>query len=129
MKIHSKELETVVLLPPIKRYQYFLKKVADGEKMYTLESVDGNLAISEIEGKTMMPFWPKVEFVDSCRVNEWASFVTKEITLDIFQDEIIELMIDNDYLANIFPVKDFTGFVVTLNEFSRDLGEELSKYE
>ena len=48
----------------------------------------------------------------------------KNIDLDDFENELVDLIADSGYLINVFPVYDRTGFVVSLVEFSRDLSEE-----
>ncbi len=42
MKITSKEIEALSQLEAFKRYGYFIKRVADSEKMYTLIDVNGD---------------------------------------------------------------------------------------
>jgi len=37
--------------------------------------------------------------------------------------------LENNYLINVFPMNNKTGFVVSLEEFERDLSEELKNYE
>jgi hypothetical protein len=38
MVLNQQEIKDVSALEPLKRYQYFLKKVADDEKLYTLKN-------------------------------------------------------------------------------------------
>jgi hypothetical protein len=35
----------------------------------------------------------------------------------------------DNFLINVFPIYERTGFVVNLDEFTRDLNEELEKIE
>lgn len=128
MKISAKEIETVSALEPFKRYQYFLKRVADFQKLYSLKSREGNWAISVVEDNTLFPFWSAKEYAVSCQVGDWANFDIVEITTDEFEEELVSLIDDSGYLINVFPVRDKTGFVVTLDEFIRDLNEEMKKY-
>ena len=48
---------------------------------------------------------------------------------DDFEDKIIAIIEEENYLINVFPVNNKTGFVVTLQELIRDLNDELEQYE
>ena len=115
MKISQKEIESVCKLPPFERYSYFIKRVADFEKMFTLVNEAGHLAFSEIEDKPLMPFWSAREFAELNIVNEWQLYTVKEVTLEEFEDNYIDLIVENDYLINIFPINNKRGFVVDVN--------------
>lgn len=122
------EVEKVAKLIPIERYKYFIKRVADGEIMFTLTNGDGNIIVSQIDKKMIVPFWSSTEFVELCKITGWENLDIKEISLDYFEDKIIDWIEENNYLLNIFPVENKTGFVVDINEFARDLSDELKKY-
>lgn len=128
MKITSKEIESVSKLSPFERYNYFIKRVADFEIIYTL--VDGNngLAIADIENKSLLSFWSAEEYAILNAVNEWKDYKPKKITLEEFEDSFIDLIIEKEYLLNIFPMNNKTGFVVNVHEFARDLASEMEKY-
>lgn len=129
MKINLKEIESVVSLEPFKRYQYFIKKVADNELMYTLEDKNNNIATSKIGENILLPLWTAIEFAELCKVNGWDDYIIKPITLKYFENEFIDFISNESYLLNIFPVYDKSGFVVKLEEFTRDLSYELKKYD
>lgn len=129
MKITREHMEAVSKLNADERYSYVIKRIADWEEMYTLVDDQGEIVTSEIDGKVMVPFWSAAEFASSCATGGWADAETKKITLDDFEDEILDFLDENDYLMNIFPVGDKTGFVVDLLEFSKDLSNELKNYQ
>jgi hypothetical protein len=129
MKVTEKEVESVSKLEPFKRYQYFIKRVADSEVMYSLQSIVGNWALSEVDGNLLFSLWSAKEFAIQHLVDEWKEYKIKEISFDAFEDELKSLVKDEKYLLNIFPTGQKTGFIVTLDEFVRDLSEELKKYE
>lgn len=129
MKMTEKEIEKVSELIPFKRYQYFIKRVADSEKIYCLESEEGNWALSELEGKTLFPLWSATSFAANCKVGEWANFKVIELSLTEFNSKLVPLITSEEWLLNVFPVEDRTGFVVAFEEFTRDLEDELSNYE
>lgn len=62
-------------------------------------------------------------------ISGWQDTRIKKLDLDDLENEIIDFIADSSYLINVFPVYDRTGFVVTLNEFAKDLNEELKNYQ
>ena len=124
-----KEVENVSRLEPFKRYQYFIKKIADFEELWTIVDKNGDIGLSDIEGKTLIPVWPKEAYIKSCLVGNWNRHIPFKLTLDDFEESIISFVSENNYLVNVFPVGNKTGFVVNLNEFIRDLNEELGQYQ
>lgn len=72
--------------------------------------------------------WNFKEFVQLCLLDEWKNFTIIGLTLDDFQDELIDLVSNENYLLNVFPVGLKTGFIVDLQEFIRDIKKELDNY-
>lgn len=128
MKINIQEIENVSKLNPFERYKYFIKKLADLEIFYTLKDENNNYVISELENHQLFPIWNFKEFAELCLIEEWKNFKIKELSLDDLQDEIIDLVSNENYLLNVFPIGLKTGFVVDLEEFISDLKEESDKY-
>ncbi len=61
--MHSKEIENILKLEPFKRYEYFIKKAADFEQLWTIIDQDGDYVISEIDEFSLISFWPAEEFI------------------------------------------------------------------
>ncbi len=128
MNLSSQEIESVSKLEPFKRYTYFIKKIADFEEIWTIVDKNGDIALADIDHKTFISFWSHEDYIQSNLENGWKDCQPFKITLDDFEDTIIALINENDYLLNIFPVMGKSGFIVNLNEFMRDLNEELEQY-
>ena len=122
------EINTVIALNPQDRYKYFIKRVADNEIFFTLTTHDGGYALSELDGQKLFPMWSAKDYAELCKINGWEDYLIKQFDLDDLENEIIDFIADENCLINVFPVSDRTGFVVSLQEFSRDLGDELSNY-
>jgi len=129
MKLSEKEIENVSKLEPIKRYQYFIKRIADHTFIFTLRNQDGSWAISSVENNKLFPIWPAAEYAQKCAIDEWENFSVERLSLNRFRTELMNSIREEKFLLNIFPVSKTTGFVVDLEEFQRDLQEELEKYE
>jgi len=128
MKITNKEIEAVSQLEAFQRYEYFIKRVADSERMYTLVDDNGNFAIADVESSTVLSVWSASEFAENNAVDEWGSFSVKEITLEEFEEDIIDMIEENNWLISVFSIKGKSGFVVDINEFAKDLSAEMQKY-
>nr|WP_320037125.1 DUF2750 domain-containing protein [uncultured Bacteroides sp.] len=128
MKITNKEIEAVSQLEAFQRYEYFIKRVADSEKMYTLVDENGTFAIADVENSAVLSVWSASKFAEENVVDEWRSFSVKEITLEEFEEEIIDMIEKNNWLMNVFSIKGKSGFIVDINEFAKDLSVEMQKY-
>ncbi|WP_353151448.1 DUF2750 domain-containing protein [Chryseobacterium sp.] len=127
--MHSKEIENILKLEPFKRYEYFIKKAADFEQLWTIVDEEGDYAISEIDEFSLISFWPNEEFVALDLEQGWEGCRSLRITLDDLRDDIFDIITSENYLINVFPINGRSGFVVNLEEFKRDLNEELEKIE
>ena len=126
--MHIKEIEKVSSLEPLERYKYFIKKVADNELIYTLIDSSRKYVTSIVDGKELLPMWSSIDFVNLCKVNGWELFEIKKIDFDDLENEVFDIIGNYNYLINVFPVNDRTGFVVDIEEFANDLKEELENY-
>ena len=129
MKVTDKEIQSVVKLTAFDRYEYFIKRVADSEKMYSLTHPDGEWALAETEGEKLFSLWSDKEYAILNTAGGWEGCTVKEITIEFFQNELQKLIEKEGFLLNVFPLNDMTGFVLDIDEFDRDLKEELLKYE
>lgn len=127
--MNSKEIENVLKLEPFKRYEYFIKKVDDFEQLWTIVDEDGDYAISEVDEFSLIPFWPVEEFVSLNLQEGWEDCKPLKLTLDDLEENIFDIINSKNYLINVFPVNGKSGFVVSLQEFTRDLNEELNNYQ
>jgi hypothetical protein len=126
--MHPREIESVSNLSPIERYKYFIKKIADYEEVWTILDENGDYALSDIDDKIFISFWSSKEFIYSNLDGGWEKCIPKKISFDDLENEIFDLIAVEGYLINVFPVNGKSGFVVELNEFARDLSEELKNY-
>jgi len=104
--MHVKEIETVSNLETFKRYNYFIKKIADFEILYSLKSLEGNFAISETDNEYMFPVWSHEEFAKLNLNKEWGNFEICEISLEELEKEIFPFILENNYLINVLILKN-----------------------
>jgi hypothetical protein len=128
MRVTEKEIESVSKLAPFERYKYFIKKVANSEKMCALQKED-EWAIAEVDNYKLFSLWSAEEIASLNATGIWEGYDSVEISFDMFEEQVVPVIRQNDYLLNIFSVNGKVGFVVDVDEFIRDLKEELKNYE
>ena len=128
MNLKTQEIESVIKLEPFERYKYSLKRIADNETLYTIKRDNETIAISDLDDEKLIPFWSAKQFAELNITDEWNEFYVEEISLDDFENEMVDFINENNFLMNIFPINNKTGFVVSLDEFIRDLKIELERF-
>ena len=128
MNLKTQEIESVIKLEPFERYKYSLKRIADNETLYTIKRDNETIAISDLDDEKLIPFWSAKQFAELNITDEWNQFYVEEISLDDFENEMVDFINENNFLMNIFPINNKTGFVVSLDEFIRDLNIELERF-
>ena len=128
MNLKTQEIESVIKLEPFERYKYSLKRIADNETLYTIKRDNETIAISDLDDEKLIPFWSAKQFAELNITDEWNEFYVEEISLDDFENEMVDFINENNFLMNIFPTNNKTGFVVSLDEFIRDLNIELERF-
>ncbi|MGL5233625.1 MAG: DUF2750 domain-containing protein, partial [Empedobacter falsenii] len=68
------------------------------------------------------------EFAELTKNDGWENCEVLELTFDDFEETLFDYIDENNLLINVFPT-DKTGFVVNLEEFARDLKDELEQYQ
>jgi len=121
MSLNIKEVENVSKLKPFKRYQYFLRKVADFEELWTIVDENNEISLSHIDNSKLISFWSAKDFIKSNLSGNWKKHKPEKIGLDKLGKKIIPLIIENNYLINVFPVNGKSGFVVNIEEFAGQL--------
>jgi hypothetical protein len=129
LKISPKEIETLMSCNPDVRYQYTIKRIADTETLWTLGVDNQTFAIQKSGEDYLLPIWSSKEFAiifGSTFMKEYNCF---PISLDNFEESIIDIICENGYLLNVFPTQtEEIGKVVGINSFSEDLSAALSEY-
>ena len=130
LNISPEEIKALTTCPPDVRYQYTIKRIADTETMWTLGIDNQTFAIQKIKEDCLLPIWSSKEFAILFGSTFMKEYSCIPISLDNFEDNIIDIICENGYLLNIFPTQiEKIGKVVGINRFSEDLSEVLSEYE
>lgn len=109
-----------------KRYEYFIKKIADNEVAYGLFN-DG-WALYESDGNTYFPLWSEKEFAELCIKDEFKSYEVEEIDLEDILNELLYKLKDENIGIAVFPTNNDIGVCVDCNKARNDIEDELAKY-
>lgn len=127
MKINQKRLESVLALPGPKRYEHFVKVVADWEEVWGLYNDGWALAATD-DGQQVFPLWPAKEYAQLCAAKEWEGYEPEPFPLEDFMNELLPNLKDDGVLPGIFYTPSDNGVTPTVDQLLADLNEELENY-
>ena len=122
------QVQEILQLRPEKRYMHSIKRICDFEEMYTLLDENDSWQLAEVDARVMFFIWPAKEYAQTFLQEQWATSKIKIITINEFYSEILTLLKEHNYLLNVFPTNNLSGFVVTVDKFIEDLNSEMEKY-
>jgi len=123
----TKEMQAVINLPAPQRYRHFIKWVVGWKKMWGLYA-DGWAMSGTDDGKQVMPLWPEREYAERCIGAEWVGFQPRAITLENALLKMIPQLREQGIAPGVFFTPEHGSIQVTLDEFEKDLREELNRY-
>ncbi len=121
------KIQSVINLPALDRYMYFIRKVADFEEVWGLYD-DGWALLGDDKNK-ILAFWPESEFAKICANGIWGNYQPKKITLGDFTEKWLGGMIKDGVMAAIFYTPNGKGLIISAKQLSDDLNRELAQFE
>lgn len=128
MRINEKKMVAVLALPGPQRYSHFIKVAADQQKVWGLFK-DGWALVGTNDGKQAFPVWPAKEYAELCAIDDWGTYSTREIALDVFLDVLIPKLSASSTLVVVFPTPTLKGVTPDLQVIENDLRNELKSIE
>ena len=128
MHPRQKEVEAVLRLPGEKRYQYFIKRAADANKVWGLWNDGWAMGVTD-DGQSTIPVWPAAEYAEACKQGDWEVYKPKPIDLHEFMNEFVPQAAQDGVRISIFDTPSEASVLVNNDELLEDLKEELSKIE
>lgn len=125
--IMTKEVENVLKLDNSQKYEYFIKKIADFEEVWSLKDDDGWASLG-INDEIFFPVWAKSEFAKICISGEWKEYRCEAIDIDDFMDKWLPGLKEDGIRVTIMW-HEGVGIDVDWDELSRDIESELEQYE
>ena len=127
MKINAKQLDAVISLTSEKRYQHFVKRIADVEEVWALYSDGWALSATE-DGTSVFPFWPAREYAEKCAINECLGYEPRALPLDEFLNSLLPRLKADGVLPGVFPNLVGDNVTPTVERLIADINIELENY-
>lgn len=126
---NQKEINAVLSLKASERYEYWIKKVADQEEVWSLWQVGGWALAGGDAERQFVPVWPHSEYAALCAGGVWAGYQPKAIAVAAWLDRWIPGMERDQRLVAVFPTPNDMGVAIDPRQLERDLREEMANYE
>lgn len=124
--INSIEVENVLKLDNLKKYEYFIKKVADYEEVWSLKDSEGWASLGK-DDMYFFPIWPKKEFAKICASDEWKGYKAEKIELNEFLEDWIDGLKEDGIRITVMW-NNGNGIDIEWEKLKKDIEEELNKY-
>jgi hypothetical protein len=128
MNLRPEEVEAVGRLDGPKRYRYFVKMVADQHRAWGLY-LDGWALAADENGRTLFPLWPAKAYAELCVRGDWSEYEPCEISLDDLLNDLLPKLRDDQFGIAVFYLSTDKGVAPSMEEFERDIRNELSQIE
>lgn len=129
VNVNDQELESVLKLPPPKRYQYFLGKITDWNELWSIGDEHGWGLMGDDSGQELIPVWPAQCYAALACVGKWQSRSPRSISLKDWLNKWTPGMIADGRRVAVFPLPNDRGIVVEPSKLQRDIEVALSAYE
>jgi hypothetical protein len=127
MKVSPKQMDAVLALPGIKRFEHFIKVIADWQEVWGLY-LDGWALAAADDGTTVFPLWPAKEYAQVCAANEWTGYEPRSISLSDFTEVLLPKLKLDGVLPGVFFTPTSKGVTPSVDELKSALEAELQNY-
>lgn len=127
MKVNPKQMDAVLALPGIKRFEHFIKVIADWQEVWGLYQDGWALAAAE-DGTTVFPLWPAKEYAQICAANEWSGYEPRAISLRDFTEVLLPKLELDGVLPGVFFTPTSKGVTPSVDDLKSALEAELRNY-
>lgn len=126
METSNQEIENILKSDNAKKYEYFIKKTADYEEVWSLKDEEGWASLEKDE-QVFFPVWAKKEYADLCVSDEWAGYQSEAIDIyEFIEDWISGLKSDGIRITVMWS--EGAGIDVEWDRLADDMENELDNY-
>lgn len=127
-KLREEERRAVLALDGPSRYNYFIKKAADENCVWSLWQ-NGWVLAEDADSRPVVPVWPHPQFAEICAAGVWVGHEPRQIDMEAWLDRWLPGIQRDGRLVAIFPAASDEGVIVEPGRLAEDLAEELQNYE
>ncbi|MBK9579787.1 MAG: DUF2750 domain-containing protein [Fibrobacteres bacterium] len=107
--MNTKKNESIIQLPAGKRYEYFIRKTADFQQIWSLRNAEGWLLLGGNTNAKPIPLWPEKIFAEYCnRVNK-TECQAESIGLNDFLSKMSKILIRDNIQLAVFPNQNMSA--------------------
>lgn len=127
MQLRPEDINKLFKKPGEKRYDYFIKKVAENEEVYGLSDEEGWALLGDDEDADILPLFPAAELAESFRVAmDFEEYKVEALDVAELMAWLDDLETDGMLVA-VFPNLELNGAVVEAQHLKADLQKEFDK--
>lgn len=115
-------------LSPQERYGYFIRKVADFEKVWLIHENGKYVTLGDTDEQFAIPVWPEKEFAELMLADDWKDYTVEGMEVHDFISWL-DTLEEEGFKIACFPTGDLKGVVVSAEEMKNHLIYELQQYE
>jgi hypothetical protein len=125
----QQEIDAVMKLPAAKRYEHFVKRVADRERLVGLTNAEGWASgfDDETQAETFA-VWPHEVYAEASARDVWEGRTPEAIELDEWLNGWTPELIEAGRMVAVFPLPEGVAVPVHPERLAEDLRAELSRY-
>lgn len=101
MSISQIDIDNLIKGPAQNRFDYFVKKVKEEQKVWVLFGDNWALSATD-DGKTLLPMWPDKAFAELCITNDWSKHEAVAIELEEVLQNLLPQLQAKDILPGVF---------------------------
>ena len=127
MKVTPKQMEAVLALSGVKRFEHFIKVIVDWREVWGLYQ-DGWALAEADDGIIVFPLWPAKEYAQVCAANEWSGYEPRSLNLSDFMEVLLPKLQLDDILPSVFFTPTSKGVTPSVGDLKLAIEAELQKY-
>lgn len=122
----DQEFKAVLQLPEWNRYQHFLKRIVDFDRVWMAEDEQGLITVNGHDGEEVLPVWPARRYAQNA-MNKWPDFGFVCVSIADWLEKTLRPAANaDDCVLAVFPDPDGNACVVLVPDMISEIEYELS---
>lgn len=127
MNPNQEKIDAVLALSGPRRYDHFIKVVAEREELWGLYNDGWVLAGTDADDRAVFPIWPEKVYAELCIDKGSDDNKAKALNLFEFMEEIMPELYEDGILPCVFFLPSDKGVIPTMDQLLEDLKAELQR--
>ncbi|QQR57041.1 MAG: DUF2750 domain-containing protein [Candidatus Melainabacteria bacterium] len=127
MNSNQDKIDSVLALSGPRRYDHFIKVVAEREELWALYNDGWVLAGTDDDDRAVCPIWPEKVYAELCIGKGSDDNQAKALNLFEFMEEIMPELHEDGILPCVFFLPSDKGVIPKMEQLLEDLKAELQR--